>query len=80
MRAEPVHVKRRRKERKVHRLLPQAECHLSWEDLFHSFDVFPLQLSLMKESQYSVCIPHKTGTKRQCTATLVHFRHADACA
>lgn len=28
------------KREKVHSILPQAECHLSWEDVYHSFDVF----------------------------------------
>lgn len=38
--AESLHVVQGRNKRKVRRILPQAECHLSWEHLYHTFDIY----------------------------------------
>ncbi len=62
---------KKKRERKVRSMLPQAECHLSWEDLYHCFDVFHSSFSV--QSLCTVIYFFKSKDKRQCTSIIVYF-------
>lgn len=59
VRAKPVLVKKKRKQRKVNSTLPQAKCHLSYEVHVHvsQFSCFSLKCSLESNAQYTKLKP-----------------------